>query len=181
MQIGRRTIMGEPSRRPCIASVFARPGIPGYIFLEGNLPDVLAAVKGLVTVYNALPRLVPSEQRVTLLSRSNPISRHIQEGTWVRCLHGLYRGDVGLVCGYDASSDAEAIVAFVPRIPTKSFRTASAKRKRVARPEPQTWSARQVEEIWGPSQVRKTSEDEFVFRHETYKSGLISKQLPPRV
>ncbi|KAI9445702.1 hypothetical protein BJY52DRAFT_1194142 [Lactarius psammicola] len=178
MQIGRRAVLGDQSCRPDIASVFARAGIPGHIFLEGTLPEVSRAVRGLVTVFNHVaPRLVPLEQRVALLSPHNPLSRPIKEGQWVRCLYGPYRDDIGFVCGHDPSRDAETIVALVPRIPEKTTRT--AKRKKVARPEPRSWSLQQVEAAWGKSQIRRISAEEYVFRCEKYKSGLIIKQFSP--
>ncbi|KAI9431863.1 hypothetical protein H4582DRAFT_2084324 [Lactarius indigo] len=79
-QIGPRVITGDAFHRPCIAAVFSRPGIPGYIFIEGSLSDVTAAVQG--PVCNARPRLVPANQRVMLLSPCNPLSRRIHEGKW---------------------------------------------------------------------------------------------------
>ncbi len=178
MQIGRRTILGDSSRRPDIASVFARPAIPGYIFLEGSLFEVGRAVQDLVTVFNHIaPRLVPLEQRVALLSPRNPLSRPIKEGQWVRCLHGLYRGDIGFVCGHDPTRDAETVVALAPRIPEKTTRT--AKRKKRARPEPRSWSLQQVEAAWGASKVRRISADEYIFGREKYKSGLLIARFPP--
>jgi hypothetical protein len=100
----------------------------------------------------------------------------VDDWDWIKCKYGLYRNDTGFVCGQSVS---EVIAAFVPRIPTKSSRdTGSAKRKRVTRPEPRRWSAQQIEAIWGRSQVRRTSDEGYEFRHETYKSGLILKHIP---
>jgi|SRR6266702_329114 len=130
MQIGRRTILGNSLHRPDIASVFTHPAIPGYIFLEGSLFEVGHAVQDLVTVFNHIaPRLVPLEQRVALLSPHNPLSCPIKEGQWVHCLHGLYRGDIGFVCGHDPTRDMETIVALAPRIPEKTTRTAKWKKR----------------------------------------------------
>ena len=42
--------------------------------------------------------------------------REIRDGTWVRRRHGLYRDDIGLVCGHDYSSEAELII--LPSGPT---------------------------------------------------------------
>ena len=94
--------------------VFACTGIPGYIFLEGIPSEVAAALDGLVTVINAKHCLVPLEHQTALLTPHNPLSRHIQEGEWVRSRHGTYRDDIGIVCGCIPSSDAEVIVAFIP-------------------------------------------------------------------
>jgi hypothetical protein len=183
-QIGRRIIFGDLSKRPTnIASVFARPGIPAYIFLEGLPHDVAATIHGLPFVYHKTqPRLVPSDQRVSLLSCLNPgrQRRPVQDGQWVRCKYGMYRNDVGIVCGLDTSFDSEVIVAFVPRIPIKSMEvrsSGSAKRKRLTRPEARVWYVHQLETMWGDSQVRRTSVDEYQFRRETYKSGLVVKHL----
>ena len=168
---------GELSRGPTIASVFARPGIPGYIFLEGVLPDVDAAIKDLVTVNKARPRLVPPEHQTALLTPHNPMSRPFRDGDWVRCRHGTYRNDIGIVCGHVPSSDVEVVVAFIPRLKEKT--TVPAKRKRVSWPEPRRWSACQVEARWGKSQVRRTSDDEYEFGGDVYKSGLVMKRLSP--
>jgi hypothetical protein len=116
------------TRKANIVSVFARPGIPGYIFLEGSLSEVTRAVQDLATVFHNLPpRLLPMEQRIALLSPHNPLSRPIEEGQWVRCSHGLYRHDIGFVCGHDPFRDAETTVAFVPRIPDKALRSQDRK------------------------------------------------------
>lgn len=59
------------------------PGIPGYIFIKGLLPDIKAAVKGLVTIYNMQPRLVMFKQCVVLLSTCNPFGLlHVCAGAW---------------------------------------------------------------------------------------------------
>ena len=157
--------------------MFARPGIPGHIFLEGRLIDVTAALKGLVTVYNTSPRLIPPDQRVTLLSNRNPLSSgsSICEGQWVRCLHGLYHGDVGLVCSNDLTREVSMSVALVPRIPDRAV--VSAKRKRA---NPRLWFASQVKAVWGEHRVRMTPNAfEYEFGGETYRTGLLIKHLPP--
>jgi hypothetical protein len=94
----------------------------------------------------------------------------------VRCLHGLYRGDVGLVCGHIRSSDADVTIAFIPRIPEKA--SGSAKRKRPGRPEPRKWTAAEVKAMWG-KRVREISEVDYWLNNERYKSGLVIKYLPP--
>ena len=71
-------------RRPSIASVFAHPGIPGYIFLEGIPLDVAAALDSLVTVFKTRPCLVPPEHQTALLVPCNPLSRRIHISEWVR-------------------------------------------------------------------------------------------------
>jgi hypothetical protein len=139
---------------------------------------VTRAVQDLAAVFhNVTPRLLPMEQRIALLSPHNPLSRPIEEGQWVRCSHGLYRHDIGFVCGHDPFRDAETTVALVPRIPDKAPRT--AKWKKVSRPEPRSWSVQQLEESWGQAQVRKVSRDEYIFRRERYQSGLVIKQFSP--
>ncbi|KAH9177216.1 hypothetical protein EDB89DRAFT_1902451 [Lactarius sanguifluus] len=153
MQIAQRTSLGDKPPVADIASVFARAGIPGLIFLEGNLIEVTRAVRDLVTVLTRIPPfLVPLEQRVALLSPRNPLSRSIKEGQWT-------------------------IVALVPRIPEKTTRT--AKRKKVARPEPRIWSSQQLEVSWGTSKVQRTSSEEYIFGREKFRSGLIIKQFSP--
>ena len=73
----------------------------------------------------------------------------------------MYHDDIGIVCRYVPSSDAEVIVAFIPRM-TKAI-PGTRKRKRVSRPEPRRWSASQVEAIWGKSKVRRISDNEYEF------------------
>ena len=166
----------DRSPRPAIALAFSRPGIPGFIFVEGRPCDVADAVHDLVTVYRQR-RLVPPEERSTLLSFHNPLYREILVGEWVRCRYGLYHGDIGLICERDNSSEAELIVAFIPRIPDKHPGSAQ-KRKRPAHPEPQKWSAHRAKAVWG-DKVWKISDEEFELKNETYKSGLVLKQFPP--
>ncbi|KAF8263214.1 hypothetical protein EI94DRAFT_1807599 [Lactarius quietus] len=131
-QIATCCLTGNPSRRPKIVSVFTRPGILGWIFVEGQSSGVVTAVHGLITVYRE-KWLVPLEQHVTLLSPRNPLSQPVRKGEWVRCLHGLYHGDIGLICGRDGHSNNEVIVVFIPQIPEKASRS---KHKRPAHPEP---------------------------------------------
>ncbi|KAH9025740.1 hypothetical protein EDB85DRAFT_2149581 [Lactarius pseudohatsudake] len=178
MQIAQRTSLGDKPPVADIASVFTRAGIPGLIFLEGNLTKVTHTVQGLVTIFIHLaPFLVPLEQHVALLSPCNPLSCPIKAGQWVRCLHRLYHNDLGFVCEHDPSRDAETIVALVPRIPEKTTRT--AKWKKVAQPEQRSWSTEQLAVSWGTSKVQRTSSDEYIFGREKYRSGLIVKQFSP--
>jgi Early transcription elongation factor of RNA pol II, NGN section len=181
-QIYNRCISALHPYRLDVTSVLARDGIPGYIFVEGSFHAVEAALDGLVAVRNLTPRLVPSDQRIALLASRNQCSRRIEEGQWVRCLHGLYRDDIGFVCGWDSSSDKETIVAFVPRIPHMSDRpigSSTGKRKRARRPLPLSWSSAEATLVWGAERVQSVSPDKFIFRRETYESRLIMKHLPP--
>ena len=153
--------------------------------MEGDLVDVTAAIKGVSAVYGTVPRFVPPTERGTLLSPRNPLSttHSVCCGEWVRCLHGLYRGDVGLVCEVDSTSDASVIVAFLPRIPDRvpdHTATSAKKRKRWVRPTPRLWSASEVRAVWGDHRVQMVSDaDEFEFGFETYRTGLLIKPLPP--
>ena len=158
-------------------SVFACPGIPGYIFLEGVPSDVNAAIKDLVTVNKARRQLVPPEHQTVLLTPHNLMSCPFRDGDWVRCQHRTYRNDIGIVCGHVPSSDVEVVIAFIPWLKEKT--TVPAKHKRVSQPEPRRWSACQVEARWGKSQVRRTSDDEYEFGSDVYKSGLVMKRLSP--
>jgi hypothetical protein len=174
MQITTRCLTGTSSRQPTITSAFACPGIPGYLFIEGRPCDVSAAVCSLVTVYSE-PCVVPSDECSMLLSRCSPLHHHVHEGKWVQCLHGLYRGDVGLVCGHNRS-EADVTIAFIPRIPEKA--PGSAKCKRLGRPEPCKWTAAEVKAMWG-KRVCKLLEEDYWLNNERYKSGLVIKYLPP--
>jgi hypothetical protein len=85
LQIGRWTILGkgDQSRHPQLASAFARAGIPGYVFLEGEREELRNVMVDLVTIFNTEPRLIPLEQRVALLLPHVPSSHLIEEGQWV--------------------------------------------------------------------------------------------------
>ncbi|KAI9465095.1 hypothetical protein BJY52DRAFT_1221185 [Lactarius psammicola] len=161
MQIGRRTIASGQLPCPNIASVFAREGTPGHIFLEGILPKVRCAVQGLVTViFNKDPVLIPLAQRDALLMPRNPLSHPIKEG---------------FVCGRDPSRDADTIVALVPWIPE---RPNPGKRKRGGRPEPRRWTALQIETVWGPLRLNQVTAEDYEFCGERFISGLIIKHIP---
>jgi hypothetical protein len=69
LQIAHRTNLANPRPSTDITSVFAREGIPGYIFLEGELPQVARAVRDIFNVFNNVtPHLVPLEHHCALLS-----------------------------------------------------------------------------------------------------------------
>ena len=164
-----------------ITTAFAREGIPGLVFLEGELPEVAKAVRGIYNVLSKFPPcLVPLEQHVALLMPHNLLSGPIEVGHWVKCLHSLYRNDLGFICGRrpyrDVDQDAETIVALVPRIPEKTDQT--AKQKRGSQPEQQIWSCEQLEVVWGPSQVQRISGDEYKFSGQNYESGLVLMPIP---
>jgi len=107
--------MGDLSNWRTIASIFTQSGILGYIFIEGLGVDVQAAIHGLVTIYHNLPpQLVTLEHSVSLLSLRNPLVREFEQGLWVCCLHGLYRDNVGLVCGHELNSDNSIIITVMP-------------------------------------------------------------------
>ena len=172
-QIGCRTIAASQSGR-CISSVFACPGIPGAIFLEGNPFEVRHAVEGMVTIFHHTPpRLIPLGDWDILLNRRNPMLRPIKEGEWVRCLSGRYRDDIGFVCRRNPTCDEDIMVAFVPCIPDQRLH----KRKRGGRPEPRKWWVDQQEAVWGKLCVRLISDEGYEFRSERYWSGLIIKQI----
>ena len=111
------------------------------------------------------------------MSPRNPLFCKFTEGSWVRCRYGLYRDDVGIVCGHDPSTEASVIVALVPRIPLKSAET--TKWKKGAQPAPRIWSPRQMALEWGVSRVRTISAHLCEFFGETYNAGLLIKHLSP--
>jgi hypothetical protein len=56
----------------------------------------------------------------------------------------------------------------------------SAKCKRLGHPELRKWTADQVKVVWGNKvQNILKEQDKYKFCHETYKSGLVIKHLPP--
>ncbi|KAF8261667.1 hypothetical protein EI94DRAFT_1809926 [Lactarius quietus] len=156
LQIGRWTIFGEEAHRPRLVLAFARPGIPGYIFLEGEREELKKVIANFVTIFNTGPSLIPLEERVALLLPHVPTPCQIEEGQWVRCLFGLYRDDIVFVCRHNPHSDLDLLVTFVPRIPDPLAR---------------------IEAVWGPLQIQRKSGDEFLFAEETYCAGLIMKNI----
>ena len=164
------------SPRPAITSAFSRPGILGVIFIEGQPCDVTDAVRGLVTVYRQR-WLVPPEECSRLLTFQDPLYWEFHNGEWVRCHHGLYRDDIGLVCEHNNLSEAELIVAFIPHIPEHSGST--QKSKWPGCPELGKWSADRAKVVWG-DKVRKISDEEYELKDETYKLGLVLKHFPPQ-
>ncbi|KAH9010589.1 hypothetical protein EDB84DRAFT_1445611 [Lactarius hengduanensis] len=158
-----QAIMGNPPAG--IASIFSCPGISGYIFVKGLLPDVMHAIQHLGT--RMQPKLVPPEDRVTLLSPWILQPHRIHEGEWVHCF----------VCGHDPTRDEGMIVALVPCIPEQTNRP--QKRKRVLQPGARVWTMRQLEAVWGTSWVFDQGNSKYKFCHKTYCSGLILKCLAP--
>lgn len=147
--------------------------------MEGTLIEVTIATIHLVSVINQPPKLVPLDERHTLLTPHNPLSCPIEEGQWVRCKHGLYKHDIGFVCEHDAKRYAETTVALIPRIPEKSKHPRPTKRKKMARPSPKSWTAAMIEAEWGEEEVQRIiGSDGFHFKKETYQSGLILKKFP---
>jgi hypothetical protein len=129
LQIAHRTNLTSLRPSVDITSAFAHAGIPGFVFLEGKLPQVTRAVHDIFNVLNnETPRLVPLEHRCALLAPRNPLAGPIEVGQWVHCLHSLYRNDIGFVCRHYPYQDVETAVALVPRIPEKTDQTAKWKR-----------------------------------------------------
>ncbi|KAN0135072.1 hypothetical protein V8E53_006963, partial [Lactarius tabidus] len=96
--IAHRALPVDSAPSADITTAFAREGIPGHVFLEGELPEVAKAICGLFYVFgNFPPRLIPLEHRVALLAPHNLLCEPIEVSQWVRCLHGLYRNDIGFV------------------------------------------------------------------------------------
>ncbi|KAN0141162.1 hypothetical protein V8E53_000918 [Lactarius tabidus] len=168
--------MDEQSLRPHIMSAFTRDGLPGYIFVEAQQHEVMAVMVTLVTILNSEPYLVPSDHCIALLK---PQSSLIQEGKWVQCLQGLYHSNYRFVCRYSPLSELDLLITFILRIPEPS--PWSTKQKRVAWLVAHTWSALEIEAVWGPSRIQKKSGDEFVFRHKDYSCSLLMKHLSSEV
>ena len=104
--------------------------------------------------------LVPSEEHLSLLSIHNPLHCDILKGKWVCCHHGLYHGNVGLVCEHNESSEAKLTISFLPWIPDKPFDSAP-KHKRLMHPEPWIWTPDHAKVVWG-EKVQKILDNEFV-------------------
>ena len=79
LEIAHRTMSVKSDPIAEITTAFAREGIPGYVFLEGELPEVAKVVHGISYVFRKIPpRLVQLEQRVALLEPRNPLSEPIK-------------------------------------------------------------------------------------------------------
>jgi hypothetical protein len=171
-QIYRRCL--EPSRvqPPAITSAFARPSIPGYVFIEAfDVKAACHAVKGFVTVRNQQPQFIAPTEYTGILSSRPLSSTRIEIGQWVRCLAGRYRDDVGYVYETNVSSEWNVIVVFVPRIPQSG-----GKRKRDGRPTPRVWTAEEVTQQYGNRKVKVLGPNKFIFGGCTYEDGLAMEQ-----
>src|ERR1700761_5544763 len=117
-QICRRCLAPSEIHPPAITSAFARPSIPGYVFIEAlDIEEAKHAVKGLVTVHDQQPRFIAPTEYVGILSARPHSSTQIEIGQWVQCMAGRYRNDVGYVYETDISNQWNIVVVFVPRIP----------------------------------------------------------------
>ena len=113
--------------------------------------------------------LVPLEEHSTLLTFWNPLYHEICDSKWVHCCHGLYRGNIGLVCEHNNSSKAKLIVTFIPCIHNKHPSLAQ-KCKWPLHPELQKWSTDWAKAVWG-NKVWKILDKEYKMKDETYTSG----------
>jgi hypothetical protein len=170
-QICRRCLEPSEIHPPAIMSAFARPSIPGYVFIEAlHVGEVRHAVDGLVTVRDKQPRLIMVTEYVSLLSCLQQPSTRIEDGQWVRCLAGRYRNDVGYVY---KSDQPDVTVVFVPRISQPR-----GKRQRDGRPPPRAWTAAEVIEQYGKKRVAILGLNKFVFRRGVYEDGLVMERVP---
>ena len=170
-QICRRCLEPSEIHPPAIMSAFARPSIPGYVFIEAlHVGEVRHAVEGLVTVRDKQPRLIMVTEYVSLLSSLPQSFPRIEGGQWVRCLVGRYRDDVGYVYELDQSN---AAVVFVPRITRPK-----GKRQRDGRPPPRAWTATECIEQYGQGSVTILGPNKFVFQRSVYEEGLVTERVP---
>ncbi|KAI0260334.1 hypothetical protein BC834DRAFT_973476 [Gloeopeniophorella convolvens] len=178
-RIASRCLSPTESRPPLAAAVFARRGIPGHLFIEGPLPEVERARRGLVGFMLGKPTLVPPHERAALLATRSPVGTLVKEGRWVQCLEGLYRGDTGYVCEYDPSSDIDSVVTLVPRVPDSAIsRSDSGTRGRLARPEPKVRTGPELITLLGPRRVKEVDPGRYKLRSDIYQDGLVLKSFP---
>lgn len=170
LQICRRCLEPSEIHPPAITSAFARPSIPGYVFIEApHVREVRHAVYGLIAVRDKQPRLIAPAEYVALLSCPPHSSPRIEGGQWVRCLVGRYRNDVGYVYKSDQS---DAIVVFVPRISQPR-----GKRQRDGRPPPRAWTAAEALQQYGQRRVKVLGPNKFAFRKGIYEGGLVMETI----
>src|SRR6266702_4632994 len=175
-QICRRCLVPREIHPPAITSAFTLSSVPGYVFIEVfNIREARHAVKGLVTVRDKQPRVIPPTEYIGILSSRPHSSAWIEVGQWVRCIAGQYRDDVGYVyqSNVSESNQWEVIVVFVPRIPQSG-----GKRKRDGRPAPQLWTAAELAQQHGHRKVKVLRPNKFVFRGSVYEDGLVMQPIP---
>jgi transcription elongation factor SPT5 len=174
-QICRRWVTSSEVQPPAITSAFARSSIPGHVFIEAfNIANVRRAVDGLATVRDKQAVFIAPTEYVGILSRCPHPSSRIENGQWVCCLAGKYRGDVGYVCeSIFPMYEWCALVAFVPRIPQSG-----GKRKRDRRPAPRVWTTEELIQQYGERRVKILGSGQLRFRGCLYQDGLAFELVP---
>ncbi len=102
---------------PAITSAFTLSSVLGYVFIEVfNIREAWHAVKGLVTVHDKQPWVIPPMEYIGILSSQPHSSTQIEVGQWVCCIAEQYCDDVGYVyqLNISESNQWEVIVVFVP-------------------------------------------------------------------
>ncbi|KAI0258088.1 hypothetical protein BC834DRAFT_975578 [Gloeopeniophorella convolvens] len=174
-------ILDRFAHLPSFASVFVRPSIPGHLLVETNtVSEVHRLLSSITSVLKPVrPRLVPVPDRTEYL-RPAPSRPEIHAGQWVRCIYGLYAGDVGLVRETRAG-DTQAVVALLPRIrppvpPGTGTRTKG-------RPDPRLWGYSELLSVFGERKVKHgpgAQGEEHIpykFSRDTFECGLVLKVL----
>ncbi|KAI0271545.1 hypothetical protein BC834DRAFT_449315 [Gloeopeniophorella convolvens] len=187
-QLARRCLFPTESHPPTITSAFSRDGIVGCVFVEStSYSAVVHAVSGLVTVLPKPHRLMESNSRTQLLRSGCLPWAQVAEGHWVRCDIGLYKGDIGFVLETHDEFEDNLVVALVPRLHRKTTSdplgsegdaSRSHKRKRLARPQPQAWTALEALAEWGLRRVRVNDDDTFLMDGIKCDDGLIFVPMP---
>ncbi|KAI0258629.1 hypothetical protein BC834DRAFT_974982 [Gloeopeniophorella convolvens] len=174
-------ILDRFAHLPSFALVFVRPSIPGHLLVETNtVSEVHRLLSSITSVLKPVqPRLVPVPNRTEYL-RLAPSRPEIHAGQWVRCIYGLYAGDVGLVRETRAG-DTQAVVALLPRIhppvpPGTGTRTKG-------RPDPRLWGYSELLSVFGEHKVKHgpgVQGEEHIpykFSRDTFECGLVLKVL----
>ncbi|THH11687.1 hypothetical protein EW146_g7956 [Bondarzewia mesenterica] len=166
-----------------VRSVFARPSFVGLVFVEApSQAAVLHALRNFSDVYLQL-KIMPVDERVALLNLSNqdPL---VTIGSWVIIRHSLYKSDWAYVLE-DVPATGEVEVAVVPRIPLDRERYGGKGKKRKvsplssvadSQPPAHPFTFNDIAAVFGSSAIR-TKGDEFIFRCQTFKNGLLHKHF----
>ena len=94
----KRFMNVKDSAKPLgILSCFCRNGIPGYIYVEGERPEMIEeALAGVQGVYNRTLKIVPVQEMTQCLTIKSK-EKELLVNSWVRVKRGKYAGDLGQV------------------------------------------------------------------------------------
>ena len=167
----QKSLDSSPS---CILSAFTRDKIHGWVYVEtadeSNLAPLLRGIPGVARRKQGsfIGQLVDLDDRPMLLDMSlNSWLPSLTAGSWVHVKRGLYKGDLGLVEGYDSSESCSVLL--VPRL------TMSRKRKLKFRPPKALFDEVAARNVFGEKAVEVRNQLR-MFRKQMFSGGFLIMQ-----